>query len=271
MYDIHMRKDALETGRTTGAPGNPVASPICPLVVAKPQMIHRWDELTFLHWRYDPAVIQALLPDGLTAETFDGGAWVGLVPFAMQVTWPGRGPTPWLSRFCETNVRTYASAADGTTGVYFLSLDAARLPAVTIARSVYRLPYFWSDMEMAHVGSVMSYRSRRRWPGPRGARCDVTVAVGEQFADDELGDLDHWLTARWRLYIDTPQGMQRIDAQHRSWPLWRADVVHLDEDLTRAAGLPAPDGPPLVHWSPGVEVRIGARHLVERRAAGLPA
>lgn len=33
-------------------------------------MFHRWDQLTFLHWSYDPAVIQALLPPGLTVDTF---------------------------------------------------------------------------------------------------------------------------------------------------------------------------------------------------------
>ena len=31
----------------------------------------------------------------------------------------------------------------------------------------------------------------------------------------------------------------------------------VDDQLLTAAGLPAPDGPPLVHWSPGVDVTIG--------------
>ncbi len=264
MYDSPVTKAELDMAGVR-------ARPVCPLSVPEPRMMHRWDELTFLHWRYDPEVVQALLPAGLTVETLGDAAWVGLIPFAMQVTWPGRGPAPWLSRFCETNVRTYATAADGTTGVYFLSLDAARLAAVATARSVFGLPYFWSAMQMSHIGSVMSYRSRRRWPGRSGARCDVVVDIGERFADDELGDLDHWLTARWRLFIDTPRTMVGMDAEHRPWPLWRAEVVHLDEDLTRTAGLPAPEGPPLVHWSPGVEVRIGPRHPIVPAVASLPA
>lgn len=51
---------------------------------------------------------------------------------------------PWFSRFPETNVRTYVRAADGTTGLWFFSLDAARLGAVIVARARYRIPYFWS-------------------------------------------------------------------------------------------------------------------------------
>ena len=37
---------------------------------------------------------------------------------------------PWLSAFPELNVRTYVSPRDGKRGVYFFSLDAARLLAV---------------------------------------------------------------------------------------------------------------------------------------------
>jgi uncharacterized protein YqjF (DUF2071 family) len=40
-------------------------------------------------------------------ETFDGAAWVGLVPFYMRLATPGGRRMPWVSNFRETNVRTY--------------------------------------------------------------------------------------------------------------------------------------------------------------------
>lgn len=235
-------------------------SPVCPIEVRRAIMIHRWDRLTFLHWRYDPAVIQALLPEGLTVETFDASAWVGLVPFEMVVKAPHTPPVPWASRFPETNVRTYVRASDGTTGVWFFSLDAARFGAVVIARAGFDLPYYWSSMEIAQVGPVMSYRSARRWPQPAPATTEVAVEVGAPFGPDELGDLDHWLTARWRLYSSEPSGLRVAKAWHTPWPLHHARLLHLDDELITAAGLPAPEGEPLLHHSPGVEVRIGARH-----------
>ena len=137
--------------------------PSCDMPVRHAAMVHWWEQLTFVHWRFDPAEIQRLLPPGLTVETFEGEAWVGLVPFSLRVGLPHVRSVPWFSQFPETNVRTYARSADGTSGVWFFSLDAARLGAVLVARATYRLPYFWSKMSIEHSGSTISYRSRRRW------------------------------------------------------------------------------------------------------------
>lgn len=248
-----------------------IHGPDCPLTVARASMIHRWDLLTFLHWDYDPAVVQRLLPPGLTVETFGDRAWVGLVPFLMEVRAP-RGPAlPWISHFCETNVRTYATAPDGSRGVWFLSLDAARLAAVTTARTTYRLPYFWSDMALRQEGDRFTYDTRRRWPGPRGAASRVRVQVGDRLTASELTEFDHYLTARWRLYSARRNGLRCALAQHQPWRLHRARVLEVDDGLIAAAGLPAPRGEPIAHWSPGTEVRIGFPRGLGPQLADAPA
>ncbi len=141
-------------------------------------MLHRWETLTFLHWRFAPEAVQRLLPPGLRVETFDGDAWVGLVPFFMRVALPGTASVPWLSRFCETNVRTYVTDAAGRSGIWFFSLDAERAGAVVVARATYQLPYFWSAMSLERRGSTLRYRCRRRWPGRPLPESRVTVRVG---------------------------------------------------------------------------------------------
>lgn len=231
--------------------------PDCPIQVDRASMINRWDQLTFLHWSYAPEVIQELLPSGLTVDTFEGHGWVGLVPFMMEVR-PPQGPAlPWISRFCETNVRTYVVGPDGTRGVWFLSLDAARLPAVVVGRTTYRVPYFWSAMSSTRADGIVHYRTRRRWPAPRGVASSVRVRPGAPFTNGELGDLDHWLTAQWRLFSVTSRAIRAAWAEHPPWPLHHVDVLECDDELLTAAGLPTPTGEPLAHWSPGVEVRIG--------------
>src|SRR5947207_2324696 len=150
-----------------------------PPPVRHPVMLQQWRRLTFLHWRYPAGVVQASLPEGLRVQTFDGTAWVGLVPFVMRgVRAPGIPPLPWLSEFPETNVRTYVEGPDGRAGIWFFSLDAARLPAVVAGRTAYGLPYCWSSMSVTPSGRELRYRSARRWPGPQGAGCDAVVAAG---------------------------------------------------------------------------------------------
>jgi uncharacterized protein YqjF (DUF2071 family) len=235
----------------------------CPFTVDKPVMRQRWERLTFLHWAFDPAVVQRLLPDGLQVEEFDGTAWVGLVPFYMHVATSGGHQVPWASRFCETNVRTYVRDRKGRSGIWFFSLDAARLGAVGVARTTYRLPYFWSSMRItgdagdAGDASEITYRCRRRWPGPRAVTSAVRIKVGGPYAADELGERDHFLTARWILFSVSGSRYRFARACHPPWPLHRAEVQSVADQLIGAAGLPTPEGEPLAHYSPGVDVRIG--------------
>jgi len=220
-------------------------------------MRQRWDRLTFLHWPFDPALVQRLLPDGLEVETFGGTAWVGLVPFFMHVATAGGRQAPWVSRFCETNVRTYVRDADGRSGIWFFSLDAARLGAVAVARTTYRLPYFWSAMEIAGGGSEIRYACRRRLPGQREATSEVRISIGDRYAATELDERDHFLTARWILFSVSGRRYRLARACHQPWPLHRARVQVVDDHLVAAAGLPQPLGEPLAHYSPGVDVTIG--------------
>jgi len=232
----------------------------CPLTVAHPVMVHRWQLLTFLHWSFEPAVVQPLLPPGLTVETFDGRAWVGLVPFRMWVAPPHLSALPWLGRFCETNVRTYVRDRHGRSGVWFFSLEASRLPAVIAARVAYRLPYYWASMRLRVAPERVAYTTRRRWPRSTSAEASSTVVVrpGSPIPPEELTHLEHFLTARWRLFSSAKGDTLRYaDAEHPPWQLQRADVEICDDTLVTAAGLPAPIGQPLVHYSRGVEVRIG--------------
>ncbi len=233
-----------------------------PAPVRRMSMRQDWLCLTFLHWAFDPAVVQRLLPAGLTVETFDGAAWVGVVPFRMQVR-AARGPlVPWLSVFPETNVRTYVTAPDGSTGVWFFSLDAARLAAVAVARAGYRLPYFWSGMDVTRAGALVRYRSERRRPGPTAAAA-IDVEVGAPIGPGRTSPLDQFLTARFRLFSAHRNGLRYANAEHAPWPLRSGRLVRLDEQLVTSAGLPAPEDDPRVLFSDGVSVRIGWPHRVD--------
>lgn len=225
--------------------------------VDRPVMLQGWKDLAYIHWPFDAASVQRRLPAGLEADTFDGQAWVGLVAFDMQrIRVPGTPAIPYFGSFPETNVRTYVLGPDGRPGVWFDSLDVTRLIPVLIARLSYRLPYMWSKMSIRRDGPVVSYTARRRWPGP-GAASTVRVRRGEPIPSAEVSGLEHFLTARWGLYTRLRSRLAYAPVDHPPWPLERATIDELDDQLIEAAGYTKPAGDPLVHYSAGVDVRIG--------------
>jgi uncharacterized protein YqjF (DUF2071 family) len=235
-------------------------SPSAPNRVKSPLMYQRWQDLTFLHWRYPAAALRQLVPSTLELDVFDGMAWVGITPFTITgLRLPYTPSLPWLSTFPETNLRTYVIDAQGHRGVWFFSLDAARLAAVVGARLAYALPYYWANMRADVDGVCASYTSTRQHAG--NARNESHVHVGPPIA--QPSDLDLFLTARFRLYAQRNGRLLQADIEHPPWPLQRATVLRVEQTLIQAAGLPPTEGVPLAHFSRGVDVRIGPPRAVK--------
>ncbi|EFL28529.1 conserved hypothetical protein [Streptomyces himastatinicus ATCC 53653] len=249
----------------TPTPPEPV-TPDAPAAISEPLLTQGWLDLAFLHWAMDPSEVAGLLPTGTVPDTFDGATYVGLVAFRMhRVGWLRLPGIPYFGTFPETNVRLYTVDAHGRRGVAFRSLDASRLVPVAMGRAVFRLPYVWSKMAVRAEGDTLTYTSSRRWPGPRGARCRITLRPGERV--EEPTALEHFLTARWGMHNAFFGGVAYLPNHHPRWPLHRARLVSCEEDLVAAAGLPAPAGDPVsVLYSPGVPVRLGR----PARPAGIP-
>jgi len=234
-----------------------------PVHVRWPAFQQDWLDLTMVHWPVDPALVAPLLPAGTVPDLHEGVTYVGLIPFTMSaVRVLGAPPIPWLSRFPETNVRLYAVDADGRRGVVFRSLEAARLLPVLVARAAYALPYCWARMSVHQDDGTVAYRTSRRWPAPRGAGGLIRVRPGQSYATDPLS---LFLTGRWGLFSRLPGGRTAwAPVSHGPWPLHRAELLELSDDLVRSAGLPPPVGAPHVLWSPGVSVRFAPPRLLRR-------
>lgn len=234
-------------------------TPTAPRPAGRVLFTQGWRDVAFLHWAVDPARVAPLLPPGTRPDEHEGATYVGLVPFRMlRIGLLGTPGLPWLGSFLETNVRLYSVDEQGRRGVVFASLDAERLLPVLAARWVAGLPYLHARMRCTRIGDVVAYTSRRRWPGPRGARGDVVLRVGDRLADPP--PLARFLTSRWGLHQTDRRGRTVYwPNEHPEWPLHDASVLGLDEQVTAAAGLAVAGSPDSVLFSPGVDVRFGPR------------
>jgi uncharacterized protein YqjF (DUF2071 family) len=229
-------------------------SALPPESVPHASMIQRWTTSTFLHWRVEPEHIRGLVPGYLHVDVFDGSAWIGLVPFEMAMRPPFVPRVPYLSRYPETNVRTYVYDACGRRGLWFLSLDVPRSVTVLAARTGFQLPYAWSRMWLIRGERTVEYRADCLAPN-RGVHSRVVVPW--RGGAEDHSELAHFLTGRFRMFGQGHFGPYVIRVEHEPWPLRSGSSVQLEDDLVRTAGLSVPHQPDHVLVSDGVHVRVG--------------
>ena len=248
-------------------------------------MSMKWHDLAFLHWPVRPETLAPLLPPGLELDTFQGSAYLGLVPFRMSgVRLRGTPALPRLSAFPEMNIRTYVRCGVWS-GVWFFSLDATQRLAVEVARRAFFLPYFRATMS-CHWDQGWCYYANRRVSalGVEEPHFKARYRPIGEPATALPGTLAHWLTERYCLFSYSPRGqLYRGDVMHDPWQLQQCEVEIDSMDMVswlndggppsrgaaggvRDGGSPSRgagskielSGPPLAHFSQLQEVQAWA-------------
>jgi uncharacterized protein YqjF (DUF2071 family) len=213
-------------------------------------MAQSWHDLLFAHWAVDAAMLRPHIPAELEIDTFEGRAWLGIVPFSMtgvRLRWSP--PLPGLSAFPELNVRTYVTAQH-KPGVWFFSLDAAHALVVAAARLTFHLPYFRARMKCREAGDWIDYQSHRAHPGaPRAEFAGRYRGAGE-FFEPARGTLVHFLTERYCLYsAASRKRIYRGEIHHPPWRLQAAEALLTRNLMAEAASLRLPAELPLLHFA----------------------
>jgi uncharacterized protein YqjF (DUF2071 family) len=216
-------------------------------------MRQTWNDLLFAHWPLEAEYLRQFVPRMLELDLFEDNAWIAVTPFHMTGVRPRwTPPLPWLSAFPELNVRTYV-VYQGTPGVFFFSLDAARLLAVWAARYGYLLPYFHAKMRVSSEGDKITYSSRRlKMPAEFRATYWPTSAIRRR----QKGSLEHFLTERYCLFAVRGNRVYRGDIHHVPWPLQDADAEIEVNTMPGAAGIELPAVKPLLHFAKKLDVLI---------------
>jgi uncharacterized protein len=224
-----------------------------------------WRDLLFVHQLVPAGLLRAALPLGLELDTYEGNAWVTLIPFAVFDSRPIGAPRALGMNFLEVNLRTYVRGPDGERGIYFFSLEASSWLAVAGARFAYALPYFPAKIERRQETDTgrIHYRSERVVAG-RGAGLEATWRAEGPLAQVTPGSLDHFLIERYILFAARGGQLRRARVRHHPYPVQRAVIGSWRESLSARAGLPGLRTPAAVHFSPGVDVEIFWRHPLSR-------
>ena len=216
----------------------------------------RWNHLLFGHWKIDAAEIQATLPPGLFVDTFEGDAYLGVVPFFMQRVRPAwLPPLPGVSWFLELNVRTYVFDAEGRPGVWFYSLDCNQPVAVFLARSLFNLPYFHAKMTSVIRDGAIFYSSQRRAAG--APVCEYAWRAGPGASPSRPGSLAFFLVERYLLFTADPAGrLFEGRVHHAPYRVFVPEVSQFSAGPARQAGFSLAGEPVSLLGAEAVDVSI---------------
>ena len=219
----------------------------------QPVMHQKWGKLLFMHWRIDADLLRPLIPAGLEIDTFDGSAWIGIIPFTM---WDIRAFPPYVPRvpglnaMHELNVRTYVHL-NGTPGVWFFSLDCNNAAAVLGARTFYYLPYYNAEIALEQRNSTISY-SLKRTDEPV-ANFEATWNLGVPLPTSKEDSLEFFLTERYCLFSEHKGNLYQSRIHHQSWALQTATLVGHSSTMIEVLNLPEQDVP-LLHYAEAIAV-----------------
>ncbi|WP_261131574.1 YqjF family protein [Bacillus sp. Marseille-Q3570] len=185
------------------------------------RLSQRWDHLLFMHFPVSTEMLRVHVPSSLELDTFEGQAWIGIIPFAVKdMRIRGLPKIPFYHSYLELNVRTYVTYK-GVPGVYFFSLDANHLPVVFGTR-ILSLPYFRAGMSMGMEDEVINYSSSRKGK-TTGIFTGSYRPISEPFTP-EGGSLTYWFLERYLLWTENGKKLLRGDIHHERWMVTEAET-----------------------------------------------
>ncbi len=234
-----------------------------------------WRDGLFLHWPVDPDDVRPHVPEELTLETYDGRAWLSVLPFVL--TKAGLRGAPPIARiaFAELNVRTYVRCR-GDPGLFFFSIDIGNPAVAALTGRGTRLPVHYAQMHVSGGEDRVSFASTRDGATPAvgaptgddpPARFAATYRpAGPAFTADE-GTLEYWLTERRRFYASSGGRVLSAEIAHDRWPIRSAEVTIRENTMFEANGLPQPAGDPIAYFCGDLSMTGSIpRRLRERRS-----
>jgi uncharacterized protein len=250
-----------------------------PLPTGRWMLSQRWNDILFAHWRVPAATVSPFLPEGLQPDSFQGSAWIGLVPLWMdRLNFRGVPSLPGAQSFPEVHLRTYVhDQHTNTPGIYNLSVDIGSLLATAAVRLIFRQPCNWAEMRLnQRTEREFSFYSRRRFVAQSAIFSARYRGLGptRRLAEIRSGSLEYFFTERYCLFTRNHAGLAlRSNIHAVASPLEDAEAEIERNDLPAALGIQVADQEPVLHYSRRLAVYVWPAELAEpvRRRERIPA
>jgi uncharacterized protein YqjF (DUF2071 family) len=184
----------------------------------------RWSHVLFLSFRCDIDLVRQKIPSELDVDTYDGSAWLSIVPFYMSHIRFRMTPVLPMVSLWELNLRTYVRYK-GRPGIYFFTLDTDSWLGQKVAKYCFHLPYRWRKMNGRADADCYDFES----PGSFKVEAKPGAVI-------ESGKHDSWLVERYHLFTKTKRSLYRGDVIHEPWELSVLDTLSFEDTFSTQFG-----------------------------------
>lgn len=171
-----------------------------------------WNDLLFINFSIAPERIQQRLPPGMQVDTFQGMAYVSIVPMTLQQFSVKGLPPVFKKKFLECNVRTYVTV-NQEPGIYFFSLDANSLPEVLGARWLFNLNYRFRRMRFLAQHQKYSFTILSGLT--RSSQTQIHAKIGPEVESPDA--LLQFCTNRNTYFVNRRKRLYKGYVMHEPW------------------------------------------------------
>ena len=211
-------------------------------------MRQEWHNLLFLHWPIPISMIRHKVPKQLELDTFNGTAWIGIIPFQMRKLRPSFAfPIPPISNFTEINLRTYVKDKYNRKGVWFFSLDTQNPLGNWIARTFFHLNYRYAKTKFLintkNENTVKYIFPKSNLPEQSVCWCN-NIDTFRPIKNPQ--SLEFFLTERYRLYSYNEKKKVLLTGtlSHEPYSLNRPKLIDYSTGLFNSNGIEFPNNFP---------------------------
>jgi uncharacterized protein len=202
----------------------------------------KWRYLVMLNYEVSPALLEPLVPAGVTLDLWEGSALVSVVGFRFLDTRVLGVPVPWHRDFEEVNLRFYVRhvTADGEMrrGVTFVRELVPRRAIALVARLAYNEPYRAVPMRSDAPTDVMEHPGRigYEWHTGAGWQRMGATTIGQPAAVNPASEAEFVTEHYWGYTRQRDGGTVEYSVTHPPWRVWTTEAPALTADVAGLYG-----------------------------------
>lgn len=216
-----------------------------------------WKNVLMLHWKVDASVVRHLLPESLSLDTFEGGAWVTMCVASVE-----NFRNKLLNiikqgfKFNQVLMQTYV-IHQGKPGIYIFNQELEKSFAKNIYQKLFKLQLGSTEFQRESKGETHKFFASNE---QTGFKLGLQYNYGEPIS---ASSIEHWFSNRFKYYYEKDNLVFEYVVHHVEW-IFRHVNLERFKTKFRFGGLSLDEQPDYIHYSRGIQKLFWPKTIINK-------